>query len=308
VKNRIADLLDRLHDQILQPMRADRAAADATARMLRSMETPEAGIDVNPLTRSLARRLQQRSILYLMGPARVMERVRQVPALLARLPRTTWDLVMHGKADLNLNSGAGDEKNVPNFRAILIEQFAVLQSRIDDVIRSSDAGEKWVSEDPTGYKGAIMSGERAGAIADDELADLRGWLEKRWNATPRDTAVLERFLKHLPGGERLTRWSEAAPYLLTVIVATHHVMFGPTDLIILGGFSLATWLTEKLSNEVATRTRSTNRRIAERFAELAHTQIGQIADWIDAQAPSTRQLEELEKAAEELYGVVGENG
>jgi hypothetical protein len=84
-------------------------------------------------------------------------------------------------------------------------------------------------------------------------------------------------------------------------------MFGPVDLIVLGGFSLATWLTEKLSNEVATRTRSTNRRIAERFAELAHTQIGQVADWIDAQAPSTRQLDELERVAEELYSVVGEN-
>jgi hypothetical protein len=112
----------------------------------------------------------------------------------------------------------------------------------------------------------------------------------------------------LPGGEKLTRWTEAAPYLLAVVVATHHAFFGPTDLIVLGGFSLATWLTEKLSNEVATRTRATNRRIGERFAELAHTQIGQIADWIDAQAPTTRQLDELERLAEELYGVVGENG
>jgi hypothetical protein len=300
LRHRIADLLDRFHDQILQPMRADRAAADATTQMLRSMEAPQAGVDVNPLTRSLARRLQQRSILYLMGPARVMDRVRQVPALLARLPRTTWDLVMHGKADLSLQSGAGNEKNVPDFQAILIEQFAVLQSRIDDAIRSVGAGEKWASADPQGYQAARLPRERAGAIATDELAQLRAWLENRWNATPRDTAVLQRFLKRLPGGERLTRWSEAAPYLLTVIVATHHVMFGHVDLMILGGYSLAMWLTERMSNEVAGRTRLTNRRIAERFETLAHEQIEQACRWLESRAPTAKEIEKLTKSAEAL--------
>jgi hypothetical protein len=76
---------------------------------------------------------------------------------------------------------------------------------------------------------------------------------------------------------------------------------------VLGGFSLATWLTEKLSNEVAGRTRATNRRIAERFSELAHQQIDRICDWIDRQAPSKKELEQLEHAAENLFGVVGEN-
>ena len=43
--------------------------------MVRSMETPQTGVDVNPITRQLARRLQQRSILYLIGPGRVLDRV-----------------------------------------------------------------------------------------------------------------------------------------------------------------------------------------------------------------------------------------
>jgi hypothetical protein len=117
-----------------------------------------------------------------------------------------------------------------------------------------------------------------------------------------------KLLRHLPGGDKLTKWTEAAPYLLAVVVATHHVFLGPVDLIVLGGWSLATWLTEKLSNEVAMRTRATNRKIAERFAELAHKQIDQICDWLDHQAPTPGDLETLEKAGEELYLAVGENG
>jgi hypothetical protein len=67
------------------------------------------------------------------------------------------------------------------------------------------------------------------------------------------------------GADKLTQWSEAAPYLLTIVVATHHAFFGHVDLIILGGYSLATWLTERLSNEVAARTRQANRSINDRF-------------------------------------------
>ena len=53
------------------------------------METPAPGVDVNPLTRALQRRLQQRSVLYLIGPGRILDRVRQVPMFLARLPHLT---------------------------------------------------------------------------------------------------------------------------------------------------------------------------------------------------------------------------
>ena len=96
------------------------------------------------------------------------------------------------------------------------------------------------------------------------------------------------------------RWSEAAPYLLAIVVATHHAFFGPVDLMIIGGFSLATWLSEKLSNEVASRTRLTNNRIAERFAKLAHRQIGMTSEWLAAQAPTLKELDEIEQRANQL--------
>jgi hypothetical protein len=311
---RSVDLLGRLQDQILTPLRDDRQQVDALITSVRSLETPGLGVDVNPITQGLQRRLQQRSVLYLMGPQRVLERVRQVPGMMMRMPRTLWDVVVKGQG-VRLNDPARgqaavgpDGRAVPDFKSTVSDQFAVVQSRIEDVLRSSAAGQRWIGGKEESYKKARLDPGAAGEIVSEELAELEKWLEQRWNATPRDTLLLMRLLRHLPGGEKLSKWTEAAPYLLAVVVATHHAFLGPVDLVVLGGWSLATWLTEKLSNEVAMRTRTANRRIAERFSELAHTQIGRISDWLNAQAPTTWELQNLEKAAEELYGVVGENG
>jgi hypothetical protein len=297
--NRTSDVIGRLQDQIVAPLRDARREADRLIASLRAMEAPTTGVDVNPITRQLQRRLQQRSILYLMGPGRMLDRVRQVPGLLVRLPRTAWDLVMKGKADTgDPTDGSQGPREVPNFPAALTEQFSVVQSRIEDVVRSSSAGEQWLASPDSGWAQAKLDPAAAGAIADEELADLRGWLEKRWNATPRDTMLLQRMLKYLPGGEKLTRWSEAAPYLLTIVVATHHAFFGHVDLIIIGGYTLATWLTERLSNEVAARTRHTNRRIGERFERLAHEQIIRAVDWLNQRAPSANVIERLQQQME----------
>jgi hypothetical protein len=305
LRHRAADLLGRLSDQVLAPLRHDRREADRLAAALRSMEAPTAGIDVNPLTQSLQRRMQQRSILYLMGPQRILDRVRQAPGLLVRLPRVAWDYVKTGEIAPGSLSPAGDGQagNVPDFRAMLTDQFAVLQSRIDDALRSSSAGEKWVSGSE--YASAKIDPAAAGRIAEEELADLRDWLEKRWNATPRDTRVLESMLKYLPGGTKLARWSEAAPYLLTIVLVTHGAVFGHIDLLVLGGYSLATWLTERLSNEVASRTRATNAKIADRFTRLAHEQIERTITWLDRQAPPTKMLDQLERLAHEASELAG---
>ena len=107
-----------------------------------------------------------------------------MPALLARLPRTTWDLIMRGKAEL----GSGDEdlapREVPDFPSILSEQLAVLQSRIEDVVRAAPGGDRWISADEPAYSAMRMPTARAAAIAADELEQLKAWLENRWNATP----------------------------------------------------------------------------------------------------------------------------
>ncbi len=71
---------------------------------------------------------------------------------------------------------------------------------------------------------------------------------------------------------------------------------------VIGGFSLATWLGEKLSNEVTGRTRLTNRRITERFAALTHNQIDRACAWLESQAPSRGSLEKLVAMADEIQG------
>ena len=68
----------------------------------------------------------------------------------------------------------------------------------------------------------------------------------------------------------------------------------------LGGYSLATWLTERLSNEVAARTRLTNQRIAERFAKLAHEQIEKSCAWLASRALAP--IDHVTKAAREISG------
>ena len=302
---RAGDLLGRLTDQVVAPLRDARREADRLIAALRGMEAPEPGVDVNPITQQLQKRLQQRSVLYLMGPGRIMDRVRQVPGLLVRLPRTLWDSVIRGKnVVINAPHAEADDSKVPDFRANLVDQFAVVQSRMDDSLRSSTLASRWLTERATTFTAAQLSPEEAGKIVDEQLAELRDWLEKRWNATPRDTLLILRLLRHLPGGQKLVQWAEAAPYLLALIVATHHAFFGHVDLLVIGGYSLATWLTEKLSNEVTNHVRATNRRIGERFADLAHSQIEQLCQWIDEQVPSARSLDRLEKSLEEL----GEHG
>jgi hypothetical protein len=303
IEQRVSDLVGRLNDQIIAPLRERRLIADRLAGALRAMETPAIGVDVNPITQQLRQRLQQRSILYLMGPQRMLDRLRQAPGMLARVPRVAWDYLRTGEISASSFSppGGGRQEQPPDFAAILADQFAVVQSRIDDVLRSSPAASAWIG-DPV--EGAAYSQERfepaaAGKISDEEIADLRAWLDKRWDATPRDTRILMALLKHLPGGKQLTRLTEAAPYLLTLALVVHHTLFG-MDLLVLGGYSLATWLTEKISNEVASRTRQANQRIADRFTRLVHEQIERTCRWLDQRAVSIKTLEQLDGLVEEM--------
>ena len=98
------------------------------------------------------------------------------------------------KGDIYYTLDGSDPRQVPDFRAVLIDQFRLLQTRIDDTIQSSSI------RTPPSYANAKLDPTRAGVIADEELADLNAWLEKRWNATPRDTALLMKLIRHLPAG------------------------------------------------------------------------------------------------------------
>jgi hypothetical protein len=192
------------------------------------------------------------------------------------------------------------QKSGPDFRAALIDQMALLHGRIEDVIGSAPQAPAWAAGDPAGHAAWRIDPDEAGKIADEELAALRGWLEARWNADPRDTRVIKALLKVIPGGPKLAKLSEAAPYLLAVVVAAHHSIFGPVDLLVLGGYSLATWLTEKMSNEVAARAKQTNTRLAERFTDLARRQVERAVAWVDRQAPPRAPLERLAGMIDEM--------
>ncbi len=302
IRNRVSDLVTHLNDRVLAPLREARRQADQLSAALHAMETPPVGVDVNPITEELRRRLQQRSVLYLLGPQRVLDRVRQMPTLLARLPRATWDWVMRGQipADLNHPRSTVDSGEPPDFSAALADHFTVVRSRVDDVVRSHPQAAKWIADDPDAYRLAMIDPATAALIAAEEVQQLRDWLEKRWNATPRDTRILQAFLKYVPGGKKLTRLSEAAPYLLVAGLVAAHAVFWHIDLPVIGGYTLVTWLTEKISNEVNGRTRTANRRIGDRFEHLAHDQIQRVCQWMDRQALSEKESGRLERMVTEF--------
>ncbi|HEV8608117.1 MAG TPA: GTPase domain-containing protein [Tepidisphaeraceae bacterium] len=298
--NRSSDLLDRLRDQIISPLRDQRRAVDSAIASLRAMAVPAAGIDVSPVTRQLQRRMQEQSILYLMGPQRMLDRVRQVPGLLLRLPRTAFDLLRGQSVSLFPPTTSQSPGQLPDFSSTLTDQFTILQSRVDDVISATPHTAALISADGQLFSQAKIPATEAAKIAQEELDDLKKWLQERWDAPPRDTRILHKLLSVLPGGKKISQWSEAAPYLLAVVVAAHHAFFGPIDLLILGSFTLATWVGEKLSNEVTARSRATNARISQRFTRLAEEQVERICQWLDQQVPSSAQLMKLERHANAL--------
>lgn len=311
------DLVNRLVDQVLAPLRDQRSEIERTIRALQALEEPTTTIDVNPLTEQLRVRLQQRSILYLMGPQRVWHRVRQAPGLLLRLPRSMWSMARGRKLSLpEPDPLPTTDTQAPDFVAALRDQFIVVQSRIEDLLRANPRIAQWMEpatanttdtaqapgEDPAGegvphspYAECRIDPAEAGRIAEEEIAALRAWLEQRWNANPRDTRLVMKILRYLPGGQRVIRAVEAAPYLYLLILIIHpaQVLY---DVALGAGYFAVTHLIERLSNEVLSRARATNRRIADRFADLAHRQIQRTIDWLNTCAPGTEELAALERA------------
>ncbi|NLX12444.1 MAG: hypothetical protein GXY44_02155 [Phycisphaerales bacterium] len=301
--NRCTDLIDRLSDRIITPLRGHRDQIDALLKSLQSLKTSAPGLDVSPLTRQLQRHMQEQSVLYLMGPGRVLERLRQMPVLIARLPRTIWNLVGRGERPTPAltSETVAASRSMPDFGQLLCEQLLIAQSRIDDLLRADDTVSDWLNTHGDDYHRTRIDPARAAQIAVEEIHALEAWLEEHRQRKPRDTRVIEKLLRYMPGGERISGWSEAAPYLLTLVVATHGAFFGPIDLLIIGGFSLSTWLGEKLSNEVAARVRQSNRRISERFEALAREQVELVLDWLDRQAPRSEELDRLEKLVDKVH-------
>lgn len=290
-QTRIVDMFGRIQDQFLNPLTDRRQRIDQVIRNIRSMGYSTVDVDVHPVTRQLQRRMREKSVLYLMGPQRVLDRVRSVPALLVRLPKSMWNWTKTGELKLPDVVLHSSQDSLPDFRAIVVEQYQAFQSRIDDLLRSYTflQSPEWK-----------IPPEQAGRIVEQELNDLQQWLETKWNATPRDTAVLNKILKIIPGGNKVTRYSEAAPYLLTGYLTMSGAIFGHLDLLALAGYSGVVTLFHRLSDEVASRTRQTNRHITRRYSALIHQQIQQVIDWLDRQAPSRAELDKIEDLLDQV--------
>src|SRR5690606_3525593 len=192
LRRRRQDLATRIVDQLLAPLRDRRREIDRLIRALRAMEQPQANVDVNPLTEQLRIRLQQRSILYLMGPKRVWDRVRQTPGLLMRLPRTIWDAARGRKLALPEPEQLPQTADAaPDFATAMREQFVVVQSRIDDVLRSDTMVSAWMEDEVRAYAATRLDPAAASRIADEEIDDLKQWLRQRQNPHPAETVVVE---------------------------------------------------------------------------------------------------------------------
>ena len=85
--------------------------------------------------------MQERSVLYLIGPGRIIDRVRQVPSLLARLPRTTWDWAMGRNASGSTGHGAPAAGEVPDFGGLLADQLAILRPEFSNPAPSEPESE-----------------------------------------------------------------------------------------------------------------------------------------------------------------------
>jgi hypothetical protein len=296
---RVSDALGRLRDQVIAPLRSDQREGQRLIQIVHNMESPATSVDVNPLLASLQRRLQKQSVLYLMGPGRMLDRVRQVPGFIARLPRNTWDLFRGEQPVVKSDPVAPPPADAAeNFRIVLADQLAIVQSRIDDIIRSSGRGTQWLDDPANAYAASKLPTEQAIAIADEEIAALKDWMNQRWNATPRDTAMIKKLIKHLPGGEKLTTIPEAAPWLLFLLNFEPH--FHVLHALTFGGYSLVTWLTEKISNEVAAQAKKSNQRIADRFTALAHQQIEKSCAWLAGRVAPAALLDQLDRLADEI--------
>lgn len=292
-QRRIADLTSRLADQVIETLRTSRRSADLAITALRELRAQDAGVDVDPMTRQLRKRMQQRSILYLMGPQRMLERLRGAPALFAKLPRSTIDLLRGRSTPSDPGEPKESKLELPDFAAIVSDQFAVSQERMADVIRARVPS----AADDQSWR---IDRSKAAEIVTGETDALRQWLEARWNSSPRDTALILRLVQKLPGGHRLTRLSESAPYLVVIACGLNHFAFSGLDLLVIGGFSLATWLGEKLSDEVAQRTREANRNIDIRFAELLRRQANEAIAWLAARVPAAGDLDTLARQLDDL--------
>jgi hypothetical protein len=213
----------------------------------------------------------------------MIDRVRSLPGTVARMPRSAWDLLTRGKLSMAEPEDVPSQ-GVPDFGREVADAFDLFVTRCQDAIGEGDA---------TPWR---IDRSEAEAVVQHQLDELRQWLEARWDAKPRDTRALEWLAKHVPGGKHVTKLSETAPYLLIAASAATSFVTAGAEQVAIGGYLLTTWLGEKLSNEVAARTRQANAAIQDDFAALCNQQVAEASAWLDANAPDPAAVKRLDVA------------
>lgn len=298
--SRVDDLLVRLRDHLLEPMRQVQHRNQRLASALSGMVAPVPGVDVSPVVEELKRRLRQRSVLYRISPHQVVKRAAAVPMWMIHKFSSRQEAPPQ-KLDLQ-----------QVIRQSLRDQFQLLQTRIIEVLQNGvSAGDEYeLHEAVVPDQGVLMSVDEAVAIADQELADLKQWQAEHFNATPRDTAILQKIARYVPWGQKALDkaldYAETAPYLMTAVLLTTSSSMGYVDQMVLGGWAVISSLMERLSNEVMERTKQANANITSRFDALCAQQVERVIAWLDEQLPPRAVLDELEAVAGELHRLAGQ--
>ncbi len=298
IGRRMADVNQSVMDRVLDPLRTLRTKITQTQQRLRDLVPDDPGVALNAVTAEFNRQMRERSVLYLMSPQRTIERLRELPGRLARLPKSTLDLLRGSNDGSGKRAARADENvdreqsKVPDFPQLAADQFRVVQATIREAISSAMPK----GAPPITFE---IDAERAAGIVTDEMNQLRDWLENHRGRDPLDTRIVKKLLGAVPGGDKLTRYSEWTPYLIAAGFLTTRLSPIPIDLLVIGGFSLAAWGGEKLNNAVVRRTSQANSQISMRYAALVAEQIEWAITRLDQAAPSDAVLDRLARALDE---------
>ncbi|MCC6238998.1 MAG: GTPase domain-containing protein [Phycisphaerales bacterium] len=309
------DLVSRLLDQIVEPLQQLQKIIDGARAGLKAQMRPTADGDLPnmpPLAEALRRRMRGQSILYLLGPQRMWDRTRQIGRLVRGgvasinpFSKQTQEPEIEGAGDNEQDARLREKyKNNPAayFADILEDVFRARQTEIEDNLRSQPAVADWMKQ----YEGAELAiatsrsdPALAGEIARQEVAALQEWIEKQRHEKPRDTLILLKILRLLPGTGYLVKLFEATPWALLLLLGfvTH---YGAWELVISGGYAAVAYLMEKLSDEVRSRVNQTQQRISQRYDELVRQQIRKYESWLNSKAPTTAQIETLRQLVEQF--------
>lgn len=303
IGRRLADVNQSVMDRVLDPLRTLRSKIEKTQARLRDLVPDDPGVALNAVTAEFNRQMRERSVLYLMSPQRTMQRLRELPGKLARLPKSTLDLLRgstddSGKRTARSSEGKSsdeesrDPSKLPDFPQLAADQFRVVQATIREAIAEAmPKGTPMIAFE--------IDAERAAGIVTDEMNQLRDWLENHRGRDPLDTRIVKKLLGAVPGGDKLTRYSEWTPYLIAAGFLTTRLSPIPIDLLVIGGFSLAAWGGEKLNNAVVRRTSQANTQISVRYAALVAEQIEWAIAQLDQSMPSEATLDKLTRALDE---------